>query len=332
MFFLSIPLAGFFADRIKIKYMVLTGLIIYVFIGFSYFLAGATGAVLFLILGRGLNGISFSFDQVGRETYFVRHTKKKDESKTFGYLDRISNFWYIIAVVLGMILINYLEIHVLLLAIIPTSIVAMFFILKLKENPIKKKKKFSNPYSEMIKEIKGFNKNLKTLSLITFFFGMMRTIVYFFAPAVSYASGESLVNSALLILAYSIPSLFGEKLGRFADKVKYKSYFLSLSSLVFVLLILAFSPNYYLLLASMFIAGMTFELTVLANKGFMARNSDYERIGEIDGALNGIGSLGSIVGPIIFGVLLDILTPMHSYMSVAGLSLLMIVLLYNKKE
>jgi MFS family permease len=231
-----------------------------------------------------------------------------------------------------MILINYLEIHWLLLAVVPTSIIAMFFTVRLKEKPIKKKKSLVNPYSKMIKEVKGFNKNLKTLALITFFFGMMNTIVYFFAPAVSYARGGSLVSSALLILAYSIPSLFGEKLGIFADKIKYKGYFLSLSSLFLVLLVLAFSPNYYLLLASMFIAGMTFELTVLTNKGFMARNSDYERIGEIDGALNGIGSLGSIIGPVIFGLLLEAFAPMNSYIFVAGLSLFMMILLYKKKE
>lgn len=333
IFFFSIPFAGFLADRIKIKHMILVGLIIYVFIGTGYFLAGLTGMIFFLILGRGLNGISYSLDQIGRETYFIRHTPKKNESQVFGHFDKVTSFWSITATLMGIVLINYLEIHWLLFMIVPTSIISIFFILKLKEKPIRKKKKpFVNPYSKMLKEIKGFNKNLKTLSLITFFFGMMRTIVYFFAPAVTYAQGGSLVSSAILILAYSIPSLFGEKLGKFADKIKYKGYFLTLSSLILVLLVLAFSPNYYLLLISMFIAGMTFEFNSLTNKGFMARNSDYERIGEIDGALNGIGSLGSIIGPIVFGLLLDTLHPMNSYLLTIGLVVFMILLIYKKRE
>jgi len=82
----------------------------------------------------------------------------------------------------------------------------------------------------------------------------------------------------------------------------------------------------------MFFAGMTFELTSLTNKGFMARNSAYNKVGEVDSVLNGIGSLGSIIGPIVFGFLLDLLNPMHSYFSAILLVLVMFGFVYRMKD
>ena len=98
IFLLSIPIAGFLADKIKIKKLLLISLIIYVFIGLGYFLAGLTGAVIFLIVARALNGMSYCFDEVGRETYILRHSPKNRVSRIFGRFDFITTFWYIFAV------------------------------------------------------------------------------------------------------------------------------------------------------------------------------------------------------------------------------------------
>ncbi len=328
-FFLFIPFAGMFADNFKAKYLILFGLLIYVLIGLGYFLAGMTGMIVFLIVARGLNGVSFSLDQIGRESYFIRHTSKKKGSSVFGYFDKITGLWWIIGILIGFILIKYVEIHWLLLMVVPTSIVSFLIVLRLKEKRIKKKVKFENPYLKMFREVKGFNWRLKRLAIIVFFFDMMSTVIYYFAPAVTYSRGTSLVGSAVLILAYSIPSLFGESLGKFADRVKYKGYYLCICSLILVLLVLAFSPNYYLLLASMFIAGLSFELSNLTHMGVMARNSDFGKIGEVDGALSSIGALGSILGPIIFGLLLSIFSPMHSYFFATGVVVWMFAIIYR---
>lgn len=331
VFLFSVPFAGYLADRIKIKYLIIFGLIMYTFIGISYFLAGFTGMIIFLVIAMALNGISYSFDQVGRETYFMRHTSKKEESEVFGRFDKITMFFWLLAVLIGLFLVKYVPIHWLLFAIAPTSVISLLLVLRLKERG-KKRSNFENPYKKMLNEFKGFNKNLRTLAVIVFFFKMMSTIVYYFAPAVTYSNGESLVNSAMLILVYYIPLLFGDKLGKFTDKMNYKTYFLSLGSLVFVLLVLAFSPNYYLLLGSMFFAGLTFELTDLTNRGFMARNSEYKEMGEIDSALNGIGSLGSIIGPLLFGLILDSFSSMHSYFVACGAVLLMFMFVYRRRR
>jgi MFS family permease len=331
VFFLFIPFAGTFADNYKAKYLILFGLFIFVFIGLGYFFAGVSQMIIFLIIARGLTGIADSLDQTGREAYFIRHSSKKKESEVFGYLDKIAIFWWVIAVLIGLFLINYVEIHWLLLAIVPTSLISFFMMLGLKEKAIKKKK-MGNPYSKMFREIRGFNKNLRKLSVMVFFFGGMSATIYYFVPAVTYSRGGSLVGSAVLILVFFIPSLFGEAIGKFADKLRYKGYYICLCSLVLVLLILAFSSNYYFLLFSMFFVGITYELSKLTNVGFMARNSDFKEIGEIDSALNGVKAMGSIFGPILFGLLLSLYTPMSSYLIVIVIVLFMFVFVYRNRK
>lgn len=331
-FFLTIPFIGILADRIAIKYLIIFSLIIYLFIGAGYLLAGMTGIVLILIITRALNGISYPIYSISRETYFMRNVSKKNESQAFGRFDKIATFWWVIAILIGFLLINYVEIHWLLFAITPTSLICIFLALKMKKDKPKIKKAFVNPYKRIFKEIKKFDGNLRTLSLIIFFFGMMDTIVYFFAPAVNYAQGESILSSAMLIFVYSIPPLFGEKIGKFADKIKYNGYFLSLASLVLVLLVLAFSPNYYLLLASMFVAGFISEFTFLTNMGFMARNSEYKKMGKIDATLSGIASIGAMIGPVLFGLFLDSFSQAQAYFIFIAVTFVMLTFIYKRKR
>jgi len=330
IYFLTVPFAGMFADRFSAKKLILFGGIIYVFVGLGYYWAGVSGMILFVILTRGLNGVSASIDQIARESYIIRHSAKKDESKIFGRFDRIANSWWIVGIILGLFLIKYFEIHELLLMIAPTSLIAFFIIgFFLEEKPLRKKRNLENPYLKMLREVRNFNGNLRKLAVLTFFFGAMSTIVYYFAPSVAYAAGNSLVSSSILVLAYALPLIFSERLGKIADKTQYRGYYLSLASLIFVLLVLAFSPNYYLLLISMFFAGATFEFSGLTNRGFLARNCEMDLIGETDAAMAGIAAFGAILGPVIFGWLLGVFSPMHSYFGITGLTLVMFMFVYR---
>ncbi len=104
---LSLPLIGMAADRMRATTLVLIGLFLYLFVGTGYFLAGVTGFAVFIVLARLLNGVSYGLVSVGRETYFRRHTPASKIATVFGYLDTISNFWWIIAAVMGIFLIKY---------------------------------------------------------------------------------------------------------------------------------------------------------------------------------------------------------------------------------
>jgi MFS family permease len=335
VFFLSIPIAGYLADNIKIKNMVLTGLILYIFIGLGYFLAGITSAAIFLILARGLNGVSYSLDQVGRESYFMRHTQKNKISRIFGHFDFIATFWWITAVLIGLALVKYVPIHWLLFFIAPTSIVSFLMVLKLKEKSKKHKKtKFSlkNIYLKNLKEIKNLSKNLKLIMFFSFCIGVFASIIYFFVPISSYLGEGNLIKSVILVLAYSIPVLFGDYLGKIADKNKHKIYPFSFIAIILVLTSFILFKSYIVTLITIFTASLIFELTLLTNKGFVARFTDRTHLGEVDGSLNGVAALGAITGPVIFGLLVDIFSINKAYFAMALFAFVVFILIVRKRK
>jgi len=317
VFFLSIPLAGYLADNIKIKKILLFGLILYVFIGMGYFLAGLTSSIIFIIIARGLNGIAYSFDQVGRESYFIRNSPKNKISKIFGRFDVITNFWWIIAVIIGITLVKFMSIpiHWLLFVVTPTSIISLLIVSRLKERPRKYETNLCvlKTYLNLPRDIKKFKTELKITILLSFITGILSSIIYFFVPIFAYLNGDGLGNSAVLALVYAIPMLFGKFLGKIADKKKEKIYFISFLSIILILGSLILVKNYFLLLIIMFTASIIFELISLTNRGILARFADRTHLGEIDGSLNGFAALGAIVGPLLFGFLLDSTSIANSY-------------------
>ncbi len=326
MFLVSIPIAGHLADNIKIKKMILVGMAMYAFIGLGYFLAGLTGAIIFIILARGLNGIAYSLDQVGREFYFIRHSHKNDISRTFGKFDVITIFWWMIAVIIGLLLVKFMSVPIywLLFFVIPSSIVSFFIVLKLneKEKKFRQKVTILKAYSSLFKDMRKFDIGLKILLLLTFVMGILSSIIYFFVPISAYINGGSLINSGILALVFTIPVLFGKFLGKIADKKRGRIYPVGFFFLVLVLVSLIFATNYLLLSILMFVASTIFELVSLANRGVLARFADRAHLGEIDGSLNGIAALGTIVGPPMFGFLLDSVGKTDSYLVIVSIAVI----------
>ena len=331
-FFFSIPFASFLADKIHARTMILAALILYIFIGLGYFTAGLFGMAIFLFIARAINGVSYSLDQVGRETYIIRHTPKKEESWIFGRFDLIANFWWMFAVVIGIFAVKYVPINWLLLAIVPTSIIAFFMVLRMKgrRHIRKSKTSFFGVYKKFFNEIKNFSKGLKLLAVMYFTFGVISSIVYFFTPTISYAHGGSLVKSVIIILAYNLPTMFGELLGKIADKKKEATYFAGVLFIALAVLGLMFLKDYYFILALVFLISSVFELFSLTNKGVIARITDPTHLGETDGSLNAIGSLGAVVGPIFFGLMIDHVSISAAYIAVVGGILLLSFLILKR--
>ncbi|MCR4327630.1 MAG: MFS transporter [Nanoarchaeota archaeon] len=336
LFFLSLPISSYIADRYNVKKMLLTAMIIYIFIGLGYFVAGITGAVIFIILSRSLSGVSFSMDQIGKESYIMRHSPKGKVSETFGRFDFVTNLWWVVAVLVGLILVEFadVKIHELLLLVVPTSLISFFILMKLKEKSNKKKNNFSikNAYLETFKEIKKFSKGLKLVAFLTFVFALSSSILYFFVPISAYLGGNGVVSSAVLAFVYSIPFFFGNSLGKIVDKKKDKVYIFGGVSLILVFLAVAFFKSYAVLLVIMLISSGIFELLSLTRRGMTAKLGNRMKLGEIDGALNGVAALGAITGPILFGFFMDSLGMETSYLIISGIILISISVFILKRK
>ena len=179
-FILALPVIGMAADRFKASSIIMVGLLLYTFIGASYFLAGVTGMVLFVVLGRFLNGITFAMDSVGRGTYFRRNASDGKLATIFGYFDTIANFWWVVAALSGMWLIQYFSINELLFLITPTSLIAFFIIWYFQKTPevfkqSKEPEKFNQVYGLALKELIRWDWKLKAVAMFNFFIALIST-------------------------------------------------------------------------------------------------------------------------------------------------------------
>ncbi len=335
VFILGLPFAAYLADNVKAKKIILAGLLIYIFVGLGYFLAGLTSAVIFLIFARVLNGISYSLDQTARETYIMRHVPKSKESRIFGHFDFITSFWWIVGVLIGLILFQYMQIYWLFFFIIPTSIIAFFVVSRIKEKPLNKRKKLiavKDAYLKMFGEIKKFNQGLKSIAILYFGLGIVASVIYFFTPIIAYSKGEHIVPAIIIILAYTLPFLFGDYLGKIADKYKEKIYPFGLLALLLIVIGLIYNTNYFITLFIVLIASTIFELIYLANYSVMVRISNRIHLGEVDGSLNFIGALGAVIGPILFGLLVDIINITIAYLTIIFMILALFCFICAKRK
>jgi MFS family permease len=94
---LALPLCGVLAERFPGKYLVIAGLLLYPLVGAFYFLAGAVGLMIFVVLARASNGVTWGLESIGIDTYFRRLTPGGSLASSFGWLDTLSEIAWIAA-------------------------------------------------------------------------------------------------------------------------------------------------------------------------------------------------------------------------------------------
>ncbi len=310
-FLLVLPIVGAVANHIKAKYLIITGLLIYPFIGFSYYLAGVTGIAAYVVVARALNGLSFALDSTGRSTYFLRHVPKTNIGHAFGFFKTLTSFWWILAVLLSLVLYKYLEIGELFLFIIPTSLIAVWLISKIPEDEkdhheIDWFKSISfKSYLDSFSEIKLWGSDLKHLAFFHFLSGITLSITSFFLPITLYQQDPDITKIILLMTIYSIPGLFGLSLGNLIDKFGYKVVPTSFFFLSFVLMFVGLTTSFTLLLPLMFLIGIFETAFLMSVQSRISHLGTVGHYGSISSSFSVLGSIAGIAGPVLIGYSLD---------------------------
>lgn len=138
---LALPIIGMLADRVSARFLIIVALIIYPWVGVGYYLAGALGLGIFIILARVVNGLTWGLENVGVNTYFRRLSPRNLLGSSFGFIDTWSNFGWILAALIGMVLAPHVPTHILLAAVIPTSIVALLIARRVPKDIVRATKK-----------------------------------------------------------------------------------------------------------------------------------------------------------------------------------------------
>lgn len=332
---LALPIIGIAADRIRASTLILIGLCMYFFIGAGYLLAGMTGLVIFIIFARLANGTAFAFDSIGRSAYLRRHTPTAKIATVFGYIDTVSNFWWILAALAGMILINYASIATLLFLITPTSIVAFLIIWKFRKTesepvyPIIAKEEHP---AEATRLLSGWNWTLKSLIILNFFISGAAAIIIFFLPIAVYKEGASLSMVILFGIIATIPSLFGWKLGTWFDAKGPKSFIYGLALFAVLIFSIPFFGGYAWKLVVVFLVGLIIEFLFVGNSELVTMHSRPEHFGQVDGVMRSISNIGAMAGPLVMGIALDSFGINSSYMGLAALLFILAIVFYTLRK
>jgi len=326
VFLVSVPLVSFIADHIRAKYVILAGLAIYPFIALAYYFAGVYGVAAFVAIGRALNGISYALDATGRATYVRRHTKREAVGSAFGFFQIYTQVWRIVAMLLAIIAIKYLEIHELFLLVIPTTLVAMFIVWRVEDSECDYQHKpdwvaciHSSTYMRFIQEVMIWKNSLKRLAFTSFMFNALGAAIILFVPIFLYADGTSLDKIIIFSVISSIPLLFGYHSGKVADTYGMKLLAPTALAMAFLVGSLAFVSvyEYYLLIVFLFNTLLSLGLIIIDAE--MTRCGDNRKYGSLSGAILEVAELASVISPVVVGIAITYLGQSNTLLGLAGL-------------
>lgn len=325
---LTLPIIGMLADRIPARNIILFALLLYPLVGISYFLAGIFGMAIFLVIARALNGLLWGAEDVGVGTYYRRMIGNNGIGRSFGYIDSLSNFGWIIAALIGMVLVSFVPIYFLLLLVSPFAIGALFIAVKAPKDTVYVKEKISlvSSYKIAIKEWLGWNNELRLLGALVLLSSLIGALIWFFIPIDAYIEGAKPMFVILLTVVAAIPSLFGYLLGKMVDKAGEKPLLsFGLIFITVILILIALFPQYGVKLVASFFIGIILELFSIIQRSLVTTLGSADSYGERGGVFETIITLGDLVAPLLLGILLDILGFSYAAIIVAVISVILLI-------
>ncbi len=334
VFLLSLPIVSHFANRISGKKIILSGLVLYPFIALSYYLAGAFGMVAFILVARVLNGVSFSLDSVGRRTY-MRRVSHNNVGELFGYYDTVSSFWWIVAGIVGLFLIKFIAIHVLLLAIIPTVLIAIAIVSRVPAERVSKPLaskgiwgEVIRDYKEMFSFIRNWSLEQKYLGSLYGLMGVIFVVVTFFVPLVAFVNSQSYTTIFLLTALSIAPYLFGVPIGFLADRAHEKSVRTIACLAVGLLATLAFVNSIYLIYLIVFSISVCVYFVMLVLERLATEHEKKLKMGSLSGAFLSIYQLTQVLAPVCIGFFIDSVSISFAIITVSVIGFMVILPMY----
>ncbi len=308
-FLLALPIVSLVADSVSSRTLMVLALLIYPFVGISYFLAGITGIGILIIFARGFNGIAYCLDTIGVDTYLRRTAPKHAESSVFGYIESVTNFGWIMAALFGFFLIKYIPVYVLLLLIAPTSYLALLPLRRLKDGQPNTTRAASvlHSYQALFQNVRTWHVGQRRVAILTFFLALTSGISTFFLPIAAYEGGASLQEVILMTVLFSLPFLGAWSISNIVDYTNKRILLLVLLFMLPVLfLFVAAAPSYTVEALAAFAVETIAVGENLILQAYITVISPRERFGSITGAMDGISEIAAVVTPILAGIVADI--------------------------
>ncbi|HEX8994249.1 MAG TPA: MFS transporter [Candidatus Paceibacterota bacterium] len=308
IFLIALPIVSMFADMLTSRMLLIIALIVYPFIGLSYFVAGLTGMVFFIIFARGLNGVAWCVDTIGVDTYVRRTAGPHSAAAAFGYVESIANLGWLAAAVIGFFMVQYVPVHILLFMIVPTSLLALWPLWHLKDgNPHSTRAAHVfHSYQAFFSNVRTWHAGQRRVAWISFFLSVLSSMSTFFLPIAAYERGASLQEVVLMTILFSIPALGAWSIANVVDQIHKRPLLIALLSIMPLMFLgVALVPTYAVEVVAAFAIQVVVVSVDLIMQSYITVISPREQYGSVTGAMDGIKEFGIMVTPVIAGAFAD---------------------------
>lgn len=337
-FLISVPLAGVLADRLSARTILMASLSVYFIVGLSYYFAGTSGLIAGLILARATNGIALSLDTLGRYTYIRIHVAKEHIGRTFGYVNSISNFWYMVMLVLSLFVVNIIPVQLLFLSITFSALVA-FVLIKMRLAPDRKDAHIKgmavfSAYKDMYHRMRLRGVGLWTLAFLAFSIGFFSAINVFLVPLYIYKHDDSLRQVIFFTGLITLPAIFSRYIGSLVDMLHRKAIFIGFTSLIIIFAIIPFL-SYAAQLAGIVIVAAFLQLIALAHITIVTHRVHAERYGRVEGIMQVASLSGVIICAFVIGLINQLIGNTHperAFFFLAAAATVALFVLYARKR
>lgn len=278
--------------------------------GYLFLLSHASHLSIF-VLAMALWGLYFDFMNFGTFNFIATTTEESEHTSSFGVMSVFVNLGYLIApIISGLVILDKVGDRTFILALMFLAMSFVFFLaipkIKPKRAVIVSKKSFLTELSNW----KSLTKYLTPVLVMTFSLNMTDAFFWTIGPIVSESMGKIHPFGGLLITLYFLPSLIvgwfvGKITNRFGKKRTAMIAFFFGSALLSTVHFVGISP---LLLVIVFISSLLSSIAWPALNGayadYIAETPKYEP--EIEGVSDFTYNVAYVIGPILAGVLADI--------------------------
>lgn len=292
---------GIMSDNLGRKGAIVVGLLLF---AIGSFICAIASDIYSLMLGRFLQGAGAIGAVVSAMISDL--VKEEQRSKAMAIMGSLIGLAFALAMIAGPLIGAYLSVSSLFYITMIISLVSIYILIKKVPNP----PKITHTYNDKLrlKDILG-NANINRMNLTNFLQKALMTFAFLIIPIIltktySWQMKELwyvyLPSMIFGLLAMAPAAIFAEKKGKFREV-------LSLGIVFFILsyLIIAFSSDSKIFVVGVVLFFIGFNMHEPIMQSLTSRFAKVHQRGAVLGAFNSFGYLGTFIGGILGGFILD---------------------------
>ncbi|MHA6252871.1 MFS transporter [Oceanobacillus sp. CAU 1775] len=317
------PFAGNLIERIGRKKLLIIGLTIFLVGSVIYFPIDSIGWLLFF---RFIHGFAFGISTTATGTIVVDVIPASRRGEGMGYFATSNNLAMAIGPFVGLIIMQYLEYHVIFIVTTVLAVIALVTALAMNVPELPKRQKEVKKKPQLID---FFERTVMPIAIFMMIVGVANSSILSFIS--SYAIHINLVNAAsFFFVMYAVFLLMSRPFtGRLYDsKGENSVMYPSLLLFGIGLIVLSQASNAFLLLLAGAIIGVGFGTLQSSAQTIAVSQVPHNRVGLATSTFYTLYDIGMGLGPLLIGYLIPLTGFRNLYLVMAAIAFVAIPIYY----